>query len=153
MRARGAAVGESALYDAALAALAGPAFPSRANHHFAPQTLLCRTDRIDYDLVAWMGGAPPAAAAAPLAGSREDGGAASESTEAAEEAGGGPLSAVLRLFGLDRLPPSELEPLLRLRLNRRPAARRQREPPSEAQRCRFRQLYRADLRALCESET
>ena len=100
-----------------------------------------------------MGGAPPAAAAAPLAGSREDGGAAPESTEAAEEAGGGPLSAVLRLFGLDRLPPSELEPLLWLRLNRRPAARRQREPPSEAQRCRFRQLYRADLRALCESET
>ena len=62
-----------------------------------------------------------------------------------------PLSEVLWALGLDQLPPAESEPLLRLRLNRRSGSRRQHEPPSPAQRCRFRSLFGTDLRALCEA--
>ena len=130
----------------------------RTNHHFAPQTFLCRTDRVPYDAAARMD-APPATPATPAAAAA----AAAASAAAAAEAPGeesqqvaapgaaNPLSEVLRALGIDQLPPAECEPLLRLRLNRRPGSRRQHEPPSPAQRCRFRSLFGADLRALCEA--
>jgi hypothetical protein len=130
----------------------GPSFPSRTNHHFAPQTFLCRTDRVPYDAVARMDAPPappattPATATAPAAAEAPG----EESVQVAAPVAANPLSEVLRAMGLDQLTPAEREPLLRLRLNRRPGSRRQHEPPSPAQRCRFRSLFGADLRALCE---
>ena len=138
----------------------GRSFPSRTNHHFAPQTFLCRTDLVPYDAAARMD-APPAApataAAAPATAAAAAAAAAAaeapgeESEEVAAPEATNPLSEVLRALGLDQLPPAERESLLRLRLNRRPGSRRQHEPPSPAQRCRFRNLFAADLRALCEA--
>ena len=128
----------------------------RTNHHFAPQTFLCRTDRVPYDAAARMDASPappaspatPAAAAAAAAAAEAPG---EESQQLAAPGAANPLSEVLRALGLDQLPPAECEPLLRLRLNRRPGSRSQHEPPSPAQRCRFRSLFGADLRALCEA--
>ena len=138
----------------------GRSFPSRTNHHFAPQTFLCRTDLVPYDAAARMD-APPAAPATAAAASAAAPAAASaaaaaeapgeESEEVAAPEATNPLSEVLRALGLDQLPPAERESLLRLRLNRRPSSRRQHEPPSPAQRCRFRNLFATDLRALCEA--
>ena len=131
----------------------GPSFPSRTNHHFAPQTFLCRTDRVPYAVAARMDApsAAPATAAAAAAPAAEAPGEEAESEQVAAPEAANPLSEVLRAMGLDQLPPAEREPLLRLRLNRRPGSRRQHEPPSPAQRCRFRSLFGADLRALCEA--
>ena len=95
--------------------------------------------------------APATAAAAAAAAAAEAPGEEAESEQVAAPEAANPLSEVLRAMGLDQLPPAEREPLLRLRLNRRPGARRQHEPPSPAQRCRFRSLFGADLRALCEA--
>ena len=133
----------------------------RTNHHFAPQTFLCRTDRVPYDAAARMD-APPATPATPAAAASAAATAATAAAAAAEAPGeesqqvaapgaANPLSEVLRALGLDQLPPAECEPLLRLRLNRRPGSRSQHEPPSPAQRCRFHSLFGADLRALCEA--
>ena len=128
----------------------GRSFPSRTNHHFAPQTFLCRTDLVPYDAAARMD-APPAAPATAAAAAAAAEAPGEESEEVAAPEATNPLSEVLRALGLDQLPPAERESLLRLRLNRRPGSRRQHEPPSPAQRCRFRNLFATDLRALCEA--
>ena len=117
------------LYDAALGALLGSRLPHRTNHHFAPQTYLCRTDRVPYDHVAYI-----------------------DATSAAADRERG-LRELLRAVRGDsaRLPrdPSD-ERLAQLRLNHRPAQRRRKEAPlTAAQRCQFGRVYDADQRALC----
>lgn len=119
------------LYDAALAALLGSRLPHRTNHHFAPQTYLCRTDRVPYDHVAYI---DAAAAAADRARSLRE---LLRSVRAAD-------------FSARSARGLRDEPLARLQLNHRPIQRRRDEAPlTAAQRCHFSRVYDADLRALC----
>ena len=117
------------LYDAALTALLGSRLPHRANHHFAPQTYLCRTDRVPYDHIAHMDATSP---------------------DHDRERGLRELLRAVRANSVRSPRDHGDESLARLRLNHRPFQRRRNEAPlTAAQRCQFSRVYEADLRALC----